>query len=199
MSAKNVRNVSIFHISSCQTTCQGKNPNKLNNNFLIKLNYYFRFIFIWFSANKLLLNIERSKLAFSLADWPRVYNESVYSENDRILLKMTDIGKSRTRNPIIIGYFLSHQKILRPELGYRNSVVLLLRIATKLCEVCAINDVINMGWMVCMNNVQKFFWLWVWQEVWDLAHGLVTKDYYNFGTSNVNEGAGVFQKIAPWW
>ena len=184
MSAKNVRNVSIFHISSCQTTCQGKNPNKLNNNFLIKLNYYFKFIFIWFSANKLLLNIERSKLAFSLADWPRVYNESVYSENHRYRKKSV---------------FLSHQKILRPELGYRNSVVLLLRIATKLCEVCAINDVINMGWMVCMNNVQKFFWLWVWQEVWDLAHGLVTKDYYNFGTSNVNEGAGVFQKIAPWW
>ena len=40
MSAKNVRNVSIFHISSCQTTCQGINPNKLNNNFLIKLNIF---------------------------------------------------------------------------------------------------------------------------------------------------------------
>ena len=93
------------------------------------------------------------------------------STMDRFIPKMTDIRKSRTRNPIV-----------------------LLRIATKLCEVCAINDVINMGWMVCMNNVQKFFWLWVWQEVWDLAHGLVTKDYYNFGTSNVNEGAGVFQK-----
>ena len=53
MSAKNVRNVSIFHISSCQTTCQGKNPNKLNNNFLIKLNYYFRFIFIWFFGRQI--------------------------------------------------------------------------------------------------------------------------------------------------
>lgn len=166
MSAKNVRNVSIFHISSCQTACQGKNPNKLNNNFLIKLNYYFRFIFFLF-FDKLLLNIERSKLAFSLADRPMVSTINRFSKkNNRKILKL---------------------------------IVPLLRIAKKLCKVWAFNDVINMGWMVCMNNVQKFFWLWVWQEVWDLAHGLVTKDYYNFGTSNVNEGAGVFQKIAPWW
>ena len=29
-----------------------------------------------------------------------------------------------------------------------------------------ISTVITMGWVVCMNNVQKFFWLWVWQEIW---------------------------------
>lgn len=67
MSTENVKNVSTFHISSCQTSCQGKNPNKLNNNFLIKLD---RFIFSVILVGELLLNIRCSKLAFSLA-WPK--------------------------------------------------------------------------------------------------------------------------------
>ena len=125
MSAKNVRNVSIFHISSCQTACQGKNPNKLNNNFLIKLNYYFRFIFFLFFGRQIAFEHWAFKTSI-LIGWSAngFYYKPISSENNRKILKL---------------------------------IVPLLRIATKLCAVWAFNDVINMGWMVCMNNVQKFF------------------------------------------
>ena len=70
--SKNVRYVSIFHISSCQTTCQGKNPNKLNNNFLIKLNYYFRFIFIWFFGRQIAFEHWAFKTRVRFANRPTV-------------------------------------------------------------------------------------------------------------------------------
>ena len=100
MSAKNVKNISIFHISSCQTSCQGKYPNKLNNNFLIKL-----------------------KMIIFLGVSGRLAKYCWTSDQLQKTVKLVN-------------------------------------------ESFKYSDVINMGWMVCMNNVQKPFRLWLWQEIW---------------------------------
>ena len=97
MSAKNVRNVSIFHISSCQTTCQGINPNKLNNNFLIKLNIFILLRLFWWPNCYWTSDVRKSCSNLLI-----VYDSSVISihfipvntESDRKILKMTKIGKT---------------------------------------------------------------------------------------------------------
>ena len=169
MSAKIVRNVSIFHISSCQTTCQGINPNKLNNNFLIKLNIFI--LLRLFGRPNCYWTSDVRKSCSNLLVYDSsvisIYFTPVNSENDRKILKKTKIGETSKT---------------------------LTRISNFTTPKLWANDVINVGSMVCMNNVQKFFWLWVWHEVWDLAMDSLQRIIIILELLTWTRGRGCFKK-----